>query len=173
MSFTNINDNKGRFGILNGVGPDTISDILQKSVDSLLYNPKITSKKSGKDIKEKLVKIKAKLESEVQDLHSKALVKASQITDLPTEDCKEIYSYLFNDFTIDCSLKCFKDIEGPGCSSSSDIKEVNEDKRLYNCCVYEVLGKKKSIMMINSMLELFEDNKLYELSGSDFISLGF
>jgi hypothetical protein len=153
--------------------------------DTLLYDSKFTFKKTGKEIKEKLVIITAKLNAEVTALALKLDGMSEELPHLPTRKPSD---YVFRGYAIDdCNYKMFEwnqcnfydkvEQNGAGMSVESIQPASTQEEatccRMWNDTVEKYFDTLVEVKSCEVLLENIADKSSYELTPRQIITFDF
>ena len=144
------------------------------------YSENLKVNKKGAEIKEKLITIKDAELSEISTLKSKAEVLKEKAGSEPTEKLDDyvtdgiktntlLLKYPWNECY--CNEQTEKSLDGIEIKSEAHI--VCDSKQEYNRCVEKIARCESEVSLINTMINNFEDAKVYNLSVKQATTLGF
>lgn len=164
------------------------ADEIQKGIDSVIYNQTFKSKKKGKDIKEKVATLRAQIADKVQDTNDKIDELEDKIEAKPTEPMSNWYTeglpenikipklYHYSTTYFNSNAESGGSVYSEESKTTANVATSVEDAKMrceYNELVYCIARCMKDLRRIDVFVESLEDNKEYELSVDDLISLGF
>jgi|GEM_PF-2317661 len=165
---------------LSEFGACSQEDIIKSHIDwQFGGSPNTTINKKGFDIKEKLMNIKSKESAEIVQKQAELVALKAQIVDEPTEKIDE---YITDDIEVanmplkynwsECYSECIKD-SATALESPNLVQQVSELKRKYNLCAEKFVKCQVEVKMLDTMINNFEDEKIYNLTVKQATILGF
>lgn len=153
---------------------------LKKShiIDSFSYgDSKFSISKRGKEIKEKLLRVLEDEKSDVSGYISKIEGLKSKIEEEPTIPFSESYYYVIDGWEDKVpTLPLVYNYSYPDKEISmgqSEVADKEDLRRKYNDTVFKLVQCYIEIKMVETMMDSFEDTRLYDLNVRQASMLGF
>jgi len=165
---------------------DNEDDTIEKAMDSFDYSDKITFKKTGKEIKEKLVEVLAKVVALKTNCEARMLAITEELKEFPTRKLEEYETRGIEDYQVKL-LKKFEwcktyfntgdkgyCVESSGSNiASATTKEEAAFCSEYNQCVDKIIGCLRDGQKIGIFERNIKDKEEYELNTSQMRVLNF
>lgn len=133
--------------------------------------------KTGKEIKEKVLNIIAKEELEIVEYKTKLISLKNEIKEEPDVNANEIYYYQIEGFEdkikempLIYKIELQREDSYVGEKPLNDICELKSN---YNNTVFRLINCYIELVMLNTIMSSYPDNKLYKLTLKEASLLGF
>lgn len=145
------------------------------------YNNRIEFKKTGKEIKDKLVTLKASIQTKINDLATAAGLLLGQTTEKPEKPLSEYEYGTYKDkigaYNVFDWNKCYFKEDNSGFSYGSIDGNLSKDTcdihSKYNDLIYSIVNLKRDSCECDVFLANLVDTEKYPLSTSELVKLGF
>jgi hypothetical protein len=145
------------------------------------YNNKIEFKKTGKEIKEKLVVVKANIQTKINELATAAGILLGQTEEKPNKPLGDWeyrdYKDKIGEYNLFDWNKCYYKDDTSGFSTGSIdgnfTKEVCDIHSKYNDLIYNIVSLKRDTCECDVFLANLVDTDKYPLSTNELVKLGF
>ena len=166
---------------------DTVVGELNKAEDTdiekgiLDYNNRIEFKKTGKEIKEKLVTVKTNIQTKINELATAAGILLGQTEEKPNKPLGDWeyrdYKDKIGEYNLFDWNKCYFKDDASGFSTGSIdgnfTKEVCDIHSKYNDLIYNIVSLKRDACECDVFLANLVDADKYPLSTNELVKLGF